>query len=241
MVRGPAALLAACAVALAYVLCAGVLPDLGTGDGAVFVASAVAVAAIAAVILSLVWAGDGLAPVLLVLLGSALLVGALDAAGVGVGAVVPEAILAGCIGIVLARGLAAFAGPAVGLAVPLFVALVDTWSVVAGPSSRLVGGSPRGAAELTFDLPAWGGSFAGPAARLGIPDAIFLAAFATWAVRLGLRPRATAAGMLCGLIATLAISLATDRAIPALPLLAVGYWLPNLDRLASLLRAPEAA
>jgi hypothetical protein len=43
-----------------------------------------------------------------------------------------------------------------------------------------------------------------------------------------------------GLVATLALSLATDRAIPALPLIAVGYWLPNLDRLLGLLRPAPA-
>jgi hypothetical protein len=206
----------------------------------VLVASGVGMLAVAAVVLSLVWAGDALAPVMLVLAGSGLLVGAMDAAGAGASATVPEAVFAGAIGILLARALCAFAGPAVALAVPLFVALVDAWSVAAGPSSRLVQGEPRGAAELTFDLPSWGGTLDGPASRLGLPDAIFLAAFATWAVRLGLRPRATAAGMVCGLLATLAISLATDRAIPALPLLAVGYWLPNLDRLTGLLRAPSS-
>ncbi len=59
--------------------------------------------------------------------------------------------------------------------------------------------------------------------------------FAVWARRFGLRPRATALGMVAGLLATLALSLWTDRAIPALPLVAVGYWLVNLDRLSGLL------
>ena len=239
MVRGPAALLGAAALGLAYFLCAGALPDLGDGDAALVVAGAAGMLAIAAIALSLVWAaGDALAPVGLVLLGAGLVLGAMDAAGLGVEAVVPEALVAGAFGILMGRVLAHYAGPAVGLAIPLFVALVDAWSVASGPSSSLAQGDTRGAAELTFDLPALGGG--GDAiARLGLPDAIFIACFATWAHRLGLRPRATAAGMVCGLLATIVLSVVTDRAIPALPLVAVGYWLPNLDRLAGLMKAPE--
>lgn len=231
MVLGPAALLVAAPVALAYFLAAGALPDLGDGDTAALVAGAAGMGMVAAVVLAIAAAGDAIAPLALLLAGSGLLVGALDAAGAGPAASVPEALLAGSLGVLLGRLLAA---PLVALAVPLFVALVDTWSVVAGPSSRLVAGQPRGAGELSFDLPAWGGG--AEAARLGLVDAVFLAMFALWARRFGLRPRATAAGMVAGLLATLAISLATDRAIPALPLMAVGYWLPNLDRLAGLLR-----
>ena len=233
MVRGPAALLGASALALTYFLVAGDLPDIGTGDTAVIVSSAVGVAMVSAVVLTLVWSGDAIAPLVLVLAGSGLLVAGLDAAGTGPGASTFEALLAGSLGALLGRLLAA---PAVAVAIPLFVAAVDTWSVASGPSSRLIHGEPRGAAELTFDLPSWGGSLGDAAARLGLTDAVFMAMFAAWSMRFGLRPRATAAGMVLGLIATVVLSVTTERAIPALPLLAVGYWLPNADRLASLLR-----
>jgi len=231
VVRGPAALLGTSAGALAYFLLADQLPDLGTGDTAVLVAGMVGVAMISAVVLSVVWAGDAIIPMVLLLAGSALLVAGLDAAGVGPGACVPEALAAGSLGVLLAR---LFAQPAFAVAIPLFVAAVDTWSVASGPSSRLLDGEPRGTAELTFDLPSWGGSLGDAATRLGLTDAVFLAMFATWSLRLELRPRATAIGMVMGLLATVALSVATDRAIPALPLLAVGYWLPNLDRLGKL-------
>lgn len=230
MVRGPAALLAASALALTYFLVAPDLPDLGDGHGAVAVASVAGVAAIAAVVLSLTWAGDAVVPLALLLLGAGLIVGALDAAGAGASASTFEALAAGAVGALLGRALAA---PAVALAVPVFVAAVDAWSVASGPSSRLAHGDPRGAAELTFDLPRWGGGSA--AARLGLTDAVFLAMFCAWALRFDLRPRAACAGMVAGLVATVAISVATDRAIPALPLMAVGYWLPNLDRLGRVL------
>jgi hypothetical protein len=236
VVRGPAAVLGASALALTYFLVAGDLPDLGTGKGALLVSGLVGVAMVSGVVLALVWSGDAIAPLVLVLAGSALLVAGLDAAGTGPGASTFEALLAGSLGIVVGRLLAA---PAVAVAIPLFVAAVDAWSVASGPSSRLVHGEPRGAAELTFDLPSWGGSLGGDAARLGLTDAVFLAMFATWTMRFGLRPRATAIGMVAGLLATVALSVMTDRAIPALPLMAVGYWLPNLDRLGALVRRSQ--
>ena len=46
-------------------------------------------------------------------------------------------------------------------------------------------------------------------------------------------------GMTLGLVASLGVSIALDRAIPALPLIAAGYLLPNLDRIPALLRGPE--
>jgi len=233
VVRGPAALLGALALALTYFLAADALPDLGTGDTAVLASGIAGVVMVSLVVLTLVWAADSSPAVVLVLLGGALLVGAMDAAGAGPEASAFEALTAGAVGILLARMLAV---PAVALAVPLFVAAVDTWSVVTGPSSRLLHGEPRGTAELTFDLPSWGGSLGDAATRLGLTDAIFLAMFAAWSVRFGLRPKATALGMVLGLVATVVISVVTDRAIPALPLLAVGYWVPNIDRLPNLFK-----
>jgi hypothetical protein len=63
--------------------------------------------------------------------------------------------------------------------------------------------------------------------------------FAAWAWRFGLRRRATVAAMVGGLVAALWLSVALDTAIPALPLLAAGYLLPNLDRLLDLLRGRD--
>ena len=238
MVRGASALLAATTVALAYALAAGSLPDLGDGDAAILVASGVGLLAVSALTLAVAGTCDSLVTAALLAIGGGLLMGALDDAGLDSAAIVPEAIFAGAFGVLLARWLLAYAGPAVALAVPVFVALVDVWSVVLGPTSRLADGDPRGAAALAFDLPSWGGALAGPAARLGLPDAIFLAAFATWALRLDLRPRLTTVTMVCGLLATMIVSITTDRTIPALPLLVAGFLLPNADRLGALLRDP---
>jgi hypothetical protein len=87
-----------------------------------------------------------------------------------------------------------------------------------------------------MDLPSWGHALAGPAGRLGLSDAVFVAAFMACALRLGLRAWASALGMLAGLLGTVAISIEADRAIPALPLVAIGFLAPNADRLARLAR-----
>ena len=234
MVRGPAALLAATLLALAYFLFAGSLPDLGSGDGAVLVAGLVGVGLVAAIVVSLIAATteEDSFPLWLLFGGSFLLVAGMDAAGAGASVSTFEALAAAAFGILLGRWLAT---PVVAFAIPIFVAIVDAWSVATGPSSRLSEEGARGAAELTFDLPAWGDA-PGAASRLGVVDAIFLAMFSVWAARYGLRRRATVVAMVGGLIAAVVLSVTLDRAVPALPLVAVGYWLANLDRFEGLLR-----
>jgi len=232
VVRGPAALLGASALALTYFLVAGDLPSLGTGDAAVLVAGGIGIALISVIVLAVADFDRELLALVLLFGGTALLVAGMDAAGAKASVSTFEALAAASLGTLLGGALAA---PSVALAIPVFVALVDAWSVASGPSSRLLHGDPRGAAELTFDLPAWGGA-PGAGSRLGLTDAIFLAMFAVWAKRFGLRRRATAVGMVGGLLLTVVLSVTTDRALPALPLMAVGYWLPNLDRLTALFR-----
>ena len=232
MVRGPAALLGATLVALAYFLLAGELPDLGDGDAAVLVSGLVGVGMVAAIVLALTQAGDELFPLTLLFLGSFILVAGMDAAGAGTSVSAFEALAAGSFGILLGRALAA---PVVAFAIPIFVAIVDAWSVAYGPSSTLSESGARGASELSFDLPAWGGG-PGTGTRLGVVDAIFLAMFSVWAARFGLRPRATAVGMVAGLMGAVVLSVLTDRAVPALPLVAVGYWMANIDRFDQLLQ-----
>ena len=236
MVRGPAPLLAATVVALAYFLLAGELPSAGSGDGAVLLSGLVGVGLVAAIVLSITWAGEELFPLVLLLTGSFMLVAGMDAAGAGASVSAFEAVAAGTFGVLLGRALAA---PAVAFAIPLFVAVVDAWSAAHGPTSRLSESGARGAAELSFDLPAWGDA-PGAASRLGLVDAVFLAMFSVWAARFGLRPRATALAMVAGLLAAVVLSVLLDRAVPALPLVAVGYWTANLDRFGALLERERA-
>jgi hypothetical protein len=219
--------------ALAYFLAAPALPALAPGDATVLVAGAIGLLLVAATTLALLPASEMLIGPLLIILGSGLLVAALNIdgrAGVGAGANVVEAFLAGAVGLLFARWLAT---PPIAVAVPLFVAAIDVWSVASGPSSRLLAGGTGRVDPLSFDLPAWGDS--GSAGHLGLSDALFLSMFAAWAWRNGFRRAPTLVGMALGLVASLVLAVTLDRAIPALPLIAAGYLLPNLDRIGGLL------
>jgi hypothetical protein len=222
----------------AYFLAAPALPALPAGDVTVLVAGSIGLLLVAVCTLCVLPAYEMLIPPLLVAVGAGLLVAALnaDANGVGAGANVFEALLAGAGGLLFARWLAV---PAIAVAVALFVAAVDVLSVALGPASRMLDDGTARVDALSFDLPAWGG--AGSAGHLGLSDAFFLSLFAAWAWRFGLRRGATIAGMLLGLVGALGLSVVLDRAIPALPLLAAGYLLPNADRLWKLARqdAPD--
>lgn len=225
-------------MALAYFLAAPALPALPDGDTTIAVAGAVGLLMIAASTLALLPAHATVIGPLLIALGSGLLVGALNAdgsAGVGAGANVAEALLAGSIGLLFARWLAT---PVSAVAVPLFVAAIDVWSVASGPSSRLLENGADTVDPLSFDLPAWGEMDS--AGHLGLSDALFLSMFAAWAWRYGLRRAATIVCLMLGLVASLVLGLLLDRAIPALPLIAAGYLLANLDRIPALLRHAEA-
>lgn len=247
MVRRPSAVLtggrglgtlafAAPLAALAYFLTAPRLPALPAGDATILVAGSIGLLLVAATVLSLLPARETLIGPLLVALGAGLLVAALNSDGrdgVGAGANVFEALLAGAGGLLFARWLAA---PVIAVALPLLVAAIDILSVAFGPTSRLLEGGTGRVDALSFDLPAWG--HAGSAGHLGLSDAFFVALFAAWALHLGFRGRATIVGLLSGLLAALVLGVTLDRAIPALPLLAAGYLLPNADRAWALLARP---
>jgi hypothetical protein len=190
---------------------------------------------VAATPLALLPGYESLVGPLLIALGAGLLVAALSAAGVGAGANVPEAMLAAAVGLLFARWLATHV---IAIAVPIFVAAIDVWSVASGPSARLLSDGTDSSDPLSFDLPAWG--HMGSAGHLGLSDALFASMFAAWAWRYGLRRAATLVGLTLGLLGSLSLGLLLDRAFPALPLLAAGYLLPNLDRLPALLSQADA-
>jgi hypothetical protein len=211
-------------------MAAPVLPQLPDGDVCVLVAGGVGMLMVAATALSLLPARETTVGPVLILLGTGLLVGALTTARVGAGANVVEAMLAATLGLLFARMLAT---PIVAIAVPLFVAAIDILSVGFGPSSKLLEQPGDRVDALSFDLPTWGDG--GSVGRLGLADAVFLALFASWALRYGFRRVPTIAAMSLALIASLVLGIAMDRAIPVLPLMAAGYLLPNLDRIRDVL------
>jgi hypothetical protein len=225
--------IAAPLVALAYFLAAPALPALPAGDTTTIVAGGLGLLMVAVTVLVIVPAAETLFGPLLIALGAGLVAGALNADatnGIGAGANVAEALVAGAVGLLFARWLAT---PVIAVAVPIFVGAIDIWSVASGPTSQLLDDGTDAIDPLSFDLPAWGGM--GSAGHLGLSDALFLSMFAAWAWRYGFRRTATIAGLILGLLASLALSVALDRPIPALPLLAAGYLLPNIDRIARLL------
>ena len=219
--------------ALAYFLAAPGLPALPAGDVTVLVAGTLGVLLVAGSALSVLALRDSAFALGLVALGSGLLVAALDAGDVGAGANVVEALFAAAIGLTFARALSA---PAIAVAVALFVALVDVWSVASGPTAKLIEDGTPTADPLSFDLPAWGSI--GSAGHLGLSDAIFLAMFAAWALRHGCRRGVTIVGLALSLVAAIVVSVALGRAVPAIPFLAAAFLAPNADRLARQLRHP---
>jgi hypothetical protein len=233
VVRGPAAVLALLGAALAYVLAAELLPVLHPDDLGVFVASAVGAATVVLCIACVVPLSD-VPPLLgLVVVGAAILVVGLNVADVGAAATPVEAVAYGGGGALFAIGLLS---PALALALPVFVSLIDVVSTLGGGPSELLAGAGRTQPgdPLSLELPEWGTG--GPAGRLGISDAVFAGVFLAYARRFGLRPVATAVGLWAAIVVAVGLKVWLDRAIPVLPLMAAAYFLVNLDRLPALLR-----
>ena len=232
MVRGPAAVLAAYAAALAYFALAGSLPDLGDSDATAIVSGAVGMLALAACTFTLLPARDELPALVALAAGGLLLGGALTAAGSDAGADVAKVLFAASAGMLLASWLSL---PQLVVIIPVFVAAIDIASVLTGPTSVLLRQHSPALDYLSFSIPAWGGGNE----QLGVADVIFLGFYAAAAWRHGLRRTATAAGLVLGLVSAVAAGVLTDRALPVLPALALGLLLPNLDRLGPLLRAGD--
>ncbi len=220
MVRGAAALLAAAG----WFLVVGELP--GASDR--YVPGCVGALFCALAALALVPARDEPLGVAILGAGAALLAAVLAAQEVGAAANPVEALAGAAAGLLFAW---AFAAPVAVVAVPLVVAGVDVASVLTGPAEPVRGASASDV--LTLDLPLLGGG--GSAARLGVLDMTFLALFAAWSVRYALRPRLGVPLMVAGLVASVALGLALDRAMPALPFLAAALLAPGIGRLRALL------
>jgi len=225
VVRGPAALLTALAGA-ALLWLAPVLPALD-GDAATLVAGTVGLVAVVA-IATLPVPAIAARPVLWpALLAAVLLTVALAVAGAGPAATPAEALAYGVAGTAFAAVLDA---PALALALPLFVAAVDVASVAGGSSGSLqLDLFATGADPLALALPAWGTD--GTVAELSGADVLLLAAFAAYARRFALRPRATIAALAVALVTALVALVVLDRAMPVLALLAGAFYAANLGRL----------
>ena len=232
MVRGLAALLGPLLAATAYFLLAGELPEVD-GDLGRCIAGCIGAVLVALAALSLLPGRDEPFGLIFLGLGAALLATALAGQEVGAAANPVEVLFAASVGLLFALG---FGTPAAIVALPVLVAGIDAAAVISGPRETLADFDPVDV--LTFDLPAWGGERAS-ITRLGLLDAAFLAMFAAWSLRYDLRPRVAIPLMVAALAGAVALAIALDRSVPALPFLAAAFLLPAVDRIPRLLRGSD--
>jgi hypothetical protein len=236
LVRGPAALLAFLGAALAYFLVAPSLPELRPLELSALVACAAGLVFVVGIVAGLAATADTPLALVPALAGAGLVMAALDANGVAAAATPFEVALFGCLGMAFAVVLDT---PALALALPLFVGAIDAIQAVTGGSAGLFTLSTTSPGDvLVLELPDWGTGLA--AARLSVADVLFLAAFAAYARRLGLRERLSEVAMLVGLLAAAASEVLFHTHLPALALICAGYLLANVDRFGPLFaRASE--
>jgi hypothetical protein len=122
--------------------------------------------------------------------------------------------------------------------VAVIVPWVDAYSVWRGPTHHIIKHRPHVFFNLSFSFPVPGSD---QTANLGLPDLLFFALFLGSAARFGLRVGWTWLGLTAGLGATIALATWSKEGLPALPLLALGFLLPNADLLWRAVRKPRAA
>jgi hypothetical protein len=119
------------------------------------------------------------------------------------------------------------------IGIALLIAAVDIYSVAAGPTRVIVEHhvDVLNAFTLAFHPLGSHGD-----AQIGSSDFVFFAVFLAAAKRFGLRLEATWLAMTASFGATLLLSYAFDRALPALPLLSLSFLLANQAPLRARLR-----
>jgi hypothetical protein len=111
--------------------------------------------------------------------------------------------------------------------VALLVIGVDTYSVFAGPTKRLLESGDD--VVSTFTVPFTAPGLYG-AAGIGITDFLFLGLFCGAALHWRLRPWLTITLCALSFSASIAVAQVLDRSVPALPLLSLAFVLPNIGR-----------
>jgi hypothetical protein len=113
--------------------------------------------------------------------------------------------------------------------VACIIPLVDAYSVWRGPTRHIVEEREEVFVTLSVGFPVWGDE---GTANLGLPDLFFFAIFLAAAARWNLRVWWTWLAMALSFGTTLAIAVRWDLGgLPALPVLCVGFLLPNADLL----------
>jgi hypothetical protein len=125
--------------------------------------------------------------------------------------------------------------------VACIIPFVDAYSVWRGPTNSIVNHHPEVFSALSVAFPAPGSETAPATAtqpaytyvdavHLGLPDLFFYAVFLGSAARFGLRVLPTWIALSLSFGATLALASWWDlNGLPALPLLSLGFLLPNAD------------
>lgn len=112
--------------------------------------------------------------------------------------------------------------------VAAIIPVVDALSVWRGPTKVVVEEKPGlfDRISIAFRLPGEDAT-----SNIGPPDILFFALFMAAAARFRLRVAWTFATMVVLLGVTVAITAATERGLPALPAVALGFLIPNADLL----------
>jgi hypothetical protein len=113
--------------------------------------------------------------------------------------------------------------------VACIVPFVDAYSVWRGPTKTIVTKKPEVFSALSFTFPVPG---VDGGAKLGLPDLLFFALFLGAAARWQLRTGWTWVCLTASIGGTIALATLFEvDGLPALPLLAAGFLLPNADLL----------
>jgi hypothetical protein len=148
-------------------------------------------------------------------------------AAVDVEALATPAKLAAACGAGFALALLLDAGRQL-VVIALAALVADVASVLAGPTKVLGEDAPGALSATALHLPAWG---EGGTILVGLVDAVFLALFTAGAVRLGLRPLPSLVALVAALAVSAIAAAALDRALPAVPLMAIALIGVNADRI----------
>jgi hypothetical protein len=222
--RRGAAFAALAAALAAYYAWSESLPDLETWPEIAFLSLVLIPAVFGAVYFVLpLWSARGLFPVGLAfgLLAVALTLAELDA-------LANFAKLAG-VSLLAFWFLSYFETVAWVVLVATIVPVVDAISVWRGPTHHIVTERPEIFTTFSFAFPIPGEH---NSMNLGLPDLLFFALFLAACARFGLRVELTWLAMVLSFGATLTIAVASNvNGLPALPLLCLGFFAPNVDLL----------